>query len=105
MCCSDDASNRPSPFCLQIDGYRVLQGDETAPVLLTLTNALSEDEKAVEIQKSFRKDTTVGEIKVKSWGLVIVSSRFGSEGHACRCIISIETLLSSNVLLFNGWLS
>ena len=43
----------------------MLQGDETAPVLLTLTNALSQDEKAVEIQKSFRKDITVGEIKVK----------------------------------------
>ena len=50
----------------------MLPGDETAPVLLTLVNALSQDEKAVEIQKSFRKDTTVGEIKVKSWGVVMI---------------------------------
>lgn len=46
----------------------MLTGDETAPVLLALMNALSQDEKAVEIQKSFRKDTTVGGIKVKSLG-------------------------------------
>ena len=74
----------PYFFCLQVDGYRVLLGDETAPVLVTLMYTLSQDEKAVEIQKSFRKNTTVGEIKVKSWGLVVGSSRFRSEGRGSR---------------------
>ncbi|XP_074622517.1 ubiquitin carboxyl-terminal hydrolase 40-like isoform X2 [Acropora palmata] len=48
----------------EVNGYRVLAGNETAPVLLTLMYTLSQDEKAVEIQKRFRKDTTVGEIKL-----------------------------------------
>ena len=49
-----------------MDGGKVFPGEETAPVLLDITYALSQDtEQAVEIQKTFRKDTTVGEMKVK----------------------------------------
>ena len=40
-------------------------GEDTAPVLLNITYSLSEDQEAVEVQKTFRKDTTVGEMKVK----------------------------------------
>lgn len=52
-------------FPLQVDGCKVYPGEDTVPVLLNITYALSQDQETAEIQKIFRKDTTVGEMKVK----------------------------------------
>lgn len=47
-----------------MDGCKLYPGEDTAPVLLNITYSLSQDQEPVEIQKHFRKDTTVGEMKV-----------------------------------------
>ena len=47
-----------------MDGCKLYPGEDTAPVLLNVKYSLSRDQEAVEIQKHFRKDTTVGEMKV-----------------------------------------
>ena len=46
-------------------GYKVYIGEDSAPVLLNIKYSVSEDEAAVEIQKTFRKNTTLGEMKVR----------------------------------------
>ena len=46
-------------------GYKVYTGEDSAPVLLNIKYSVSEDEAAVEIQKTFRKNTTLGEMKVR----------------------------------------
>ncbi|XP_078377016.1 ubiquitin carboxyl-terminal hydrolase 40-like isoform X2 [Oculina patagonica] len=48
----------------EVDGCKLYPGEDTAPVLLNITYSLSQDQEAVEIQKHFRKDTTVGEMKI-----------------------------------------
>ena len=48
-----------------MDGYKVYTGEDSAPVLLNIKYSVSEDEAAVEIQKAFRKSTTLGEMKVR----------------------------------------
>ena len=45
-------------------GYKVYIGEDSAPVILNIKYSVSEDEAAVEIQKTFRKNTTLGEMKV-----------------------------------------
>lgn len=47
-----------------MDGCKLYPGEDTAPVLLNIKYSLSQDQEAVEIQKHFRKDTTLGEMKV-----------------------------------------
>ena len=47
-----------------MDGCKLYAGEDTAPVLLNITYSLSEDQEAIDIQKHFRKNTTVGEMKV-----------------------------------------
>ena len=47
-----------------MDGCKIYPGEDTAPVLLNIKYSLSRDQEAVEIQKHFRRDTTVGEMKV-----------------------------------------
>ena len=51
-------------FYLKIDGYSVYPGEDSAPVLLNITYSTCQLQDTVEIQKHFRKDTTVGEMKV-----------------------------------------
>lgn len=46
-------------------GYKVYTGEDSAPVILNIKYSVSEDEAAVEIQKTFRKNTTLGEMKVR----------------------------------------
>ena len=46
-------------------GYKVYIGEDSAPVILNIKYSVSEDEAAVEIQKTFRKNTTLGEMKVR----------------------------------------
>lgn len=46
-------------------GSKVYTGEDWAPVLLNIKYSVSEDEAAVEIQKTFRKNTTLGEMKVR----------------------------------------
>ena len=46
-------------------GYKVYTGEDSAPVLLNIKYSVSEDKAAVEIQKTFRKNTTLGEMKVR----------------------------------------
>ncbi|KAJ7370212.1 peptidase C19, partial [Desmophyllum pertusum] len=48
----------------EVDGCKLYPGEDTAPVLLNITYSLSKDQEAVEIQKHFRKDTTIGEMKI-----------------------------------------
>ena len=47
-----------------MDGCKLYPGEDTAPVLLNIKYSLSRDQEAVDIQKHFRRDTTVGEMKV-----------------------------------------
>ena len=46
-------------------GHKVYIGEDSAPVILNIKYSVSEDEAAVEIQKTFRKNTTLGEMKVR----------------------------------------
>lgn len=55
----------------EVDGCKVYPGEDTVPVLLNITYALSQDQETAEIQKIFRKDTTVGEMKL------MLSNSFG----------------------------
>nr|XP_058972797.1 ubiquitin carboxyl-terminal hydrolase 40-like [Pocillopora verrucosa] len=48
----------------EIDGYSVYPGEDSAPVLLNITYSTCQLQDTVEIQKHFRKDTTVGEMKI-----------------------------------------
>lgn len=47
-----------------MDGCKLYPGEDTTPVLLNITYSLSKDQEAIDIQKHFRKNTTVGEMKV-----------------------------------------
>ncbi|CAH3155916.1 unnamed protein product [Porites evermanni] len=48
----------------EVGGSKVYTGEDWAPVLLNIKYSVSEDEAAVEIQKTFRKNTTLGEMKL-----------------------------------------
>ncbi|KAK2564974.1 Ubiquitin carboxyl-terminal hydrolase 40 [Acropora cervicornis] len=96
----------------EVNGYRVLAGNETAPVLLTLMYTLSQDEKAVEIQKRFRKDTTVGEIKLmlcNSFGidcqnLLLSSVKIrGKTSDSVRLIADLVTKAEKDGNSCNSW--
>lgn len=50
----------------EVDGYSVYPGEDSAPVLLNILYSTFQLQDAVEIQKHhFRKNTTVGEMKIK----------------------------------------